>query len=80
MNVGSSPLKLLFLRRGIYDQGCQIFLRTPYQNGKKHQNSLKYTKWHEIYQHLPMQDPPKFTKISIFGLKICYLATLFMTS
>jgi hypothetical protein len=24
-----------------------------------------------------MQDPPKFTQISIFGLKICHLATLF---
>jgi hypothetical protein len=23
-----------------------------------------------------LQDPPKFTKIGIFGLKICYLATL----
>jgi hypothetical protein len=26
--------------------------------------------------HLPLQDPPKFTKISIFGLEICHLATL----
>jgi hypothetical protein len=23
-----------------------------------------------------MQDPPKFTQIGIFGLKICHLATL----
>jgi hypothetical protein len=29
-----------------------------------------------IWQHLPFQDPPKFTQIGIFGLKICHLATL----
>jgi hypothetical protein len=29
-----------------------------------------------IYQHLPLQDPPKLTQIGIFGLKICHLATL----
>jgi hypothetical protein len=23
-----------------------------------------------MYQHLPLQDPPKFTQIGIFGLKI----------
>jgi hypothetical protein len=45
--------------------------------------TIKYTKWpqnvpnavnrlngHIIYQHLPMQDPPKFTQIGIFGLKL----------
>jgi hypothetical protein len=26
-----------------------------------------------------LQDPPKFTQIGIFGLKICHLATLFRT-
>jgi hypothetical protein len=31
---------------------------------------------HIIYQHLPLQEPHKFTKIGIFGLKICHLATL----
>jgi hypothetical protein len=43
------------------------------------------TKWHEnrpngnkIYQHLPLQDPPKFTQIWIFGLKIYHLATLYV--
>jgi hypothetical protein len=30
----------------------------------------------EIYQHLSMQDTPKFTQIRIFGLKIYHLATL----
>jgi hypothetical protein len=29
-----------------------------------------------IYQHLPLQDPPKFTQTGIFCLKICHLATL----
>jgi hypothetical protein len=43
----------------------------------------KYTKWpenipngHKISQHFPLQDPPKFTQIGIFGLKIKHLATL----
>jgi predicted secreted protein len=47
--------------------------------------ATKYTKWqlnrpkgHKIYQHLPLQDPPKFTQIGIFGLKIWHLATLFL--
>jgi hypothetical protein len=31
---------------------------------------------HKMDQHLPMQDPPKFTQIDIFGLKISLLATL----
>jgi hypothetical protein len=31
---------------------------------KIHQMAIK------IYQHLPLQDPPKFTQIVIFGLKI----------
>jgi hypothetical protein len=31
---------------------------------------------HKIYQHLPLQDPPKFTQIGILGLKIYHLATL----
>jgi hypothetical protein len=51
--------------------------------GKIHQSTIKYTKWpknrpngHKIYQHLPMQDTPKFTQNVIFGLKIYHLATL----
>jgi hypothetical protein len=42
-----------------------------------------YTKWpqhipngRKIDQHLPLQDPQKFTQIGIFGLKLCHLATL----
>jgi hypothetical protein len=30
---------------------------------------------HEIYQHFPLRDPPKFTQVAIFGLKIYHLAT-----
>jgi hypothetical protein len=52
---------------------------------------VKYTKWPQsipngqkidqidikyVYRHLPLQVPPKFTQIGIFGLKICHLATL----
>jgi hypothetical protein len=32
--------------------------------------SIKCTK------HIPLQDPPKFTQIGIFGLKINHLAAL----
>jgi hypothetical protein len=32
-----------------------------------------------VYQHLSLQDPPKFTQIEIFGLKIYHLATLAAT-
>jgi hypothetical protein len=31
---------------------------------------------HKIYEHLPLQDPPNFTLIWIFGLKLYHLATL----
>jgi hypothetical protein len=44
---------------------------------KSIQSAIKYTKWpenwpngHLIYQHILLQDPPKFTRIWIFGLKI----------
>jgi predicted secreted protein len=54
-------------------------------NHKIFKMATKYTKWqlnrpkgHKIYQHLPLQDPPKFTQIGIFGLKIWHLATLFL--
>jgi IS5 family transposase len=33
-----------------------------------------------MYQHLPLQDRPKFTQIWTFGLKICHLATLVSTN
>jgi hypothetical protein len=44
--------------------------KNRYKNIQNRPNS--YT----IYQHLPLQDPPKFTEIGIFGLKIYHLATL----
>jgi hypothetical protein len=51
--------------------------------GKIYQVTIKYTEWtqnipngHKIYQHLPFQDPPKFTQFGIFGLKIYHLAAL----
>jgi hypothetical protein len=71
-------------------QGCQIFLgfNAP-KREKIHQIATNYTKYtqniangHKIHQiskkcqHLQLQDPPKFTQIRIFGLKICRLATL----
>jgi hypothetical protein len=56
------------------------------KRGKNYQSNHKaprYTKWLEnrpngqkIYRHLQLQDPPKFTQLEIFGLKICHLATL----
>jgi hypothetical protein len=40
-------------------------------NGRKiYQLGIQYR-----YQHFPLQDPPKFTQIWIFGLKIYHLAT-----
>jgi hypothetical protein len=45
--------------------------------------ATKYTEWpiniqndYKLYQHLPLQGPPKSTQIGIFGLKIYHLATL----
>jgi hypothetical protein len=35
---------------------------------------------HKIYQHSPLQDPRKFTKIGFFGLKIYHLTIWFDTS
>jgi hypothetical protein len=32
-----------------------------------------------VYQHCPLQDPPKFTQTGILGLKMCHLATLFQS-
>jgi hypothetical protein len=47
-------------------QGCQILLGTTYQNGGKYTKLLqKYTyapNVHKIYQHLPLQNPQKFTQ------------------
>jgi hypothetical protein len=49
--------------------------------------ATKYTKlWQnrandrKMYHYLPLQVPPIFTKIGIFGLKIKHLATLVISS
>jgi hypothetical protein len=36
----------------------------------------KYSNGIKMYQNFPFQDPPKYTKIGIFGTKIYHLATL----
>jgi hypothetical protein len=78
-------------RHGNKKQGCQIFRGTIYQNGENIPNdhkinlsAIKYTKWpenwpngHRIYQHLLLQDTPKFIQIGILGFKMYHLATLF---
>jgi hypothetical protein len=51
---------------------------------KIYQMAIKYTNWpgmeiEYVYPHLPLQDPPKFTQIWIFGLKVYHLATLVVT-
>jgi hypothetical protein len=38
--------------------------------------ALKYLNGHKKQEHLPLQDPPKFAQIWIFGLKIYHLAAL----
>jgi hypothetical protein len=35
---------------------------------------------HKIYKHLPLQGPPKFIQIGIFGLKIYHPTTLVKNS
>jgi hypothetical protein len=61
--------------------GCHIFLGTTYQKGKNlpnnhkicHQNMPNGSKIYQmaikIYQHLPLQDPPKFTQTGIVGFE-----------
>jgi hypothetical protein len=68
-------------------QGCHIFLGTTHQQiykkiTKIYQLATKYTKWdknrpngRKIYQHLELQDNPKFTQSGIFGLKIYHQPT-----
>jgi hypothetical protein len=62
-----------------------FFLLKLTKTGKIYQITIKYTKngkrlpdghqLDKIYQHLPSQDPPKFTQFGIFGLKTNHLAT-----
>jgi hypothetical protein len=58
---------------------ARFFLVQHTKTGKIYQIITTFTKWLlsvKIYQHLRLQDPPKFTQIWIFGLKIYHLATL----
>jgi hypothetical protein len=55
--------------------------------GRLYQIATEYIKWpenrqngHKIYQHLSLQDPPKFTQSGIFGFKICHPATMLQMS
>jgi hypothetical protein len=58
-------------------QGCQIFHGKIYPNRKNIPfNHTVYQMAIKIYQHLRLQDAPKFTQIGVLGLKICHLATL----
>jgi hypothetical protein len=77
----------------VREQGCQIILgatstkiyqisknytKLPHtiSNGRKiDQMAIKYTNI-----GVPLQDPPTFTQIGIFGLKIYHLATLFVSN
>jgi hypothetical protein len=45
-----------------------------------YQTAIYYTNGRKIYQHCPLQGPPKYTQIVIFGLKINHLATVFSTT
>jgi hypothetical protein len=65
---------------------ARFFVGQNTKTGKMYQISTKYTEWlsnrpsvRKIYQHLPLQDPPKITQIWVFGMKIYHLATLLLT-
>jgi hypothetical protein len=48
-----------------------------YQMATKYaKRTYKRSNDHKIYQHIPLQVPPKFIQIMICGLKIWHLATL----
>jgi hypothetical protein len=52
---------------------------TIYQIGKiynKFYHNTHIPNGRKIHQYFPLQGPTKYTKIDIFGLKICHLATL----
>jgi hypothetical protein len=58
-----------------WPQNTYTKLQQNIPNGHKlYQMATKYTNKKD--QHLPLQDPTKFTQIGIFGLKMCHMATL----
>jgi hypothetical protein len=72
--------------KGFLSGVARFFFVKNTKTGKIYQISTNYTKctWnitkdrrsvHKICQHLPLQDPPKFTQSWIFGLKTNHLAT-----
>jgi hypothetical protein len=78
------------LRSTLATRVARFFLVQNTKTGKNipnyrelYQMSIEYNKRphngpsvHKIYQHLPLQDPPKFSQIWIFGSKTNHLATL----
>jgi hypothetical protein len=66
-------LKLFF---GTGDRVARFYLVEYTKTGENIPNDQKIPNGRKIYQHYPLQDPPKFTQIGIFALKICHLATL----
>jgi hypothetical protein len=56
---------------------CHKIYRMTIKNTKF---AVKLPNGHEIHQHLPLQDPPKFTQMWIFGLIKYHLATLLATT
>jgi hypothetical protein len=82
----------LQLAAGLLNRVARVFLVQTYQNGKNipndhkiYQTALNITKLpkniptgHKTYQHFPLQGPPNFTQIGIFGFKINHLATLLL--
>jgi hypothetical protein len=71
-------------RKHFFSRVARFFLVERTKKGKIYQITIKYTKWpqnipnvHNIDQHIPLQDAPKFSQIGIFDLKICHMTTLF---
>jgi hypothetical protein len=62
-------------KRGII---YQITIKSTKMATKYTKQSKNRPNVHIISQHLPLQDPPKFTQLGIMGLKMCHLATLIL--
>jgi hypothetical protein len=78
------PPKIFSTLLSSWRRVARVFLVQHTKAGKIYTKlQQKYTKCpynrlngHKIYQHLPLQDHPKFTQVGIFGLKIYHLVTL----
>jgi hypothetical protein len=62
----------------LYNRVDRFFLaqHTKTEKNIPSSNIICIPNGNKIYQNLPLQDPPKFTQIGIFCLKIWHLATL----